>query len=67
MTEQIHYRAPKALRLYLEQLEKRVRQDAQRDAAQRRQEAAERQQEHAIGVVALEAAVVTSAIRAQQR
>ena len=67
MTEQIHYRAPKALRLHLEQLEKRIRQDAQRDEALRRREAEERQREHAEGVAALEAAVVTSAIKAQQR
>lgn len=67
MTEQIHYRAPKAMRLHLEQLEKRIRQDTQRDAALRRREAAERQREHAEGAAALEAAVVTSAMKAQQR
>lgn len=66
MTEQIHYREPKALRLHLEQLEKRIRQDAQRDAAARRRETAERQREHAEGVAALEAAVVTSAMKAQR-
>lgn len=58
MTEQIHYRPPKALRMHLERVEKRCRRDAQRD---------ERQCEHADGVRALEAAVVTSAIKAQQR
>lgn len=45
MTEQLHYRPPKALRLHLERVEKRCRQDAERDTAERRREAAERQRE----------------------
>lgn len=67
MTEQVHYRAPKALRLHLEQVEKRIRQDGQRDEAERRREAEERQREHADGAAALEAAVRSAAIKAQQR
>lgn len=53
MTEQIHYREPKALRMHCEQQEKRVRRDAQRDAAaaRRRDEAA--RAEHARGLATI--------------
>lgn len=62
-----YYREPKASRLHCEQLEKRIRQDAQRDAAAQRREEARRRRELEGGAAALEAAVVTAAIRAQQR
>lgn len=60
-----HYRDPKALRLHCEQIEKRIRQDAQRDAAERRREEAQRERDDL--QVAREAMVVTLAIRGQQR
>ena len=62
-----HYREPKALRMHCEQLEKGIRRDAQRDAAERGRLRAEENRRHQEALRALEANVVTSAIKAQQR